>query len=280
MRYLTWLTGIAILLSSCHTAEFIQHTPALVNSGMHTDKDQFTGRALYSTGSSTSSSFENSNVASPYQQVRGVQAQGSFAADDHLAVQGAFMHSAEKGGSTQNGAKTIVYNYNRNVAEAGLAYFHSLGTESNFYFELGTGAGMGTYKATENPSVAVPGGRFYNHNVIKFYLQPLAYFVSPNIHMQIGFRFSVVNFNQIKSDYTQSERQFRDLPAGPKLSTTVVDYFFRTDIFPPGAEWIGLTTQLQLSTDLQKKYFSNMNDNNYGIGIIFRLSSSPKSKGK
>lgn len=97
MRYLTLLSGLIIIFSSCTTAEFIQHTPTLVNSGMHTGKDQFTGRALYSSGSSTTNNVDNSAGASPYQSINGFQAQGSYSVASNLAIMGSHMYSGEKG---------------------------------------------------------------------------------------------------------------------------------------------------------------------------------------
>ncbi|MBN8686291.1 MAG: hypothetical protein J0M10_04715 [Chitinophagales bacterium] len=266
--------------TSCTTANFIQHTPSLVQSGTHTEKGEFTGRALYSTGSSSSNTVENSTGASPYQQVRGFQAQGSYAVDDHFAVQGSFMHSGEKGGSTENGVKSIVYDYNRNVAEAGLAFYQALGDKSNFYFELGGGAGLGSYKAKELSSLLVPGGRYYDHSVFKLYVQPSFYFISPNVHVQTGFKFASVNFNNIKSNYTSLEKQSRDLTLEPKLNTTVIDFFFRTDIYLPGLPWLGFSGQTQVSSELQKKFNTNINDNNYGIGVCFRFGELTEQKAK
>ena len=112
MRIVILLAGLACFFSSCTTAEFIQHTPTLVHSGMHTGKDQFTGRALYSSGSSTNNSVNNSTGPSPYQSLNGFKAQGSYSVASNLAVMGSILHSGENGGSEENQVKTLVYNYN------------------------------------------------------------------------------------------------------------------------------------------------------------------------
>lgn len=280
MRTFILTAIIAASISSCTTASFIQHTPTLANTGQHTGKDQFTGRALYSTGTSTTSSNKNTQGASPYQSVNGVQLQGSYSVSKSLAIQSSFMHSAEKGGSETGGSKTIVYNYNRNIAEFGLAYFNSISGSENFYGEVGVGAGIGSYKATENPSGLAPGGRFYNHNVSKIYIQPSIYYVSPNVHIAGGLKFSFLSFTSIKSDYSSDERITRSLPTGDKLSTNTLDYFVKAEFFTNNVPWLGISTQMLFSTDLQRKFNSRQNDNNYGVGLCFHFGDMNKSSKK
>jgi hypothetical protein len=274
MRKLLFIAFAAISFTSCTTAEFIQHTPTLANTGQHTAKNQFTGRALYSTGSSTSNSVSNDQGPSPYESVNGIQAQGSYSAGDHLAIQAAFMHSSEKGGSEESGNKNIVYNYNRNIAEAGVAYFNALGSGGDFFFELGAGTGFGSYKATENSSLLVPGGRHYDHNVAKLYFQPSVYFVSQNIHLSSGFKFSFINFSSIKTNYTDAERESRLITTAGSLSTTTLDYFAKVEVFTNKLPWIGLSSQVLFSTDLQKKFNTNQTNNNFGIGLCFRFGDT------
>jgi hypothetical protein len=271
MRTVLFFLLTLYILSSCTTAEFIQHTPTLANTGQHTDKGQFTGRALYSTGSSTSNSVDNDQGPSPYESVNGFQAQGSYAVSKSLAIQSSFMHSGEKGGSEDGGTKTIVYNYDRNITEAGLAYFSPISKNKDLFVELGAGTGFGSYKATENASVLVPGGRFYNHNVLKVYLQPSIYYVSKNVQVSGGFKFSIIRFNDIVSDYSPAERETRALPANNNLSTNTLDFFAKADFFTNKLPWLGLHVQLLTSTDLKKQFNTNQNDNNMGLGLCFKF---------
>ncbi len=276
MRYLTLLAGIVCFFSSCTTAEFIQHTPTLVNSGMHTDKDQFTGRALYSSGSSTSNNVDNSSGPSPYQSVNGFQAQGSYSVAPNLAVMGSYMYSGEKGGSEENQIKTLVYNYKRNITEAGLAFFQPLSDQKKFFFEVGGGTGFGKYSATELNSVLVPGGRYYNNNVFKLWLQPSFYFVSPYVHISSGVKIASISINSIRTNYTLAERESREITTASKFNTTTTDWFFRTDVFIPGAEWIGFSAVVMTTTDTKKRFNYNINDSNYGIGVVVKLGKNNK----
>lgn len=173
---------------------------------MHTDKDQFTGRALYSSGGSTSNSVDNSTGPSPYQSVNGFQAQGSYSVAPNLAITGLFMHSGEKGGSEENQIKTLVYDYKRNVTEAGLAFFQPFSERKKFFVEVSAGTGFGKYRATELNSVLVPGGRYYNNNVFKLWFQPSFYFISPYVHISTGVKIASVNINSIKTNYLAGAR--------------------------------------------------------------------------
>lgn len=276
MRYLTLLSGLIIIFSSCTTAEFIQHTPTLVNSGMHTGKDQFTGRALYSSGSSTTNNVDNSAGASPYQSINGFQTQGSYSVASNLAIMGSHMYSGEKGGSEENQDKTLVYTYKRNVTEAGLAFFQPFSDKKRFFFEAAAGTGFGKYNATEVNSVLVPGGRFYNNNIFTLWIQPSFYFISPNVHISSGVKVSSVKINAIKTNYSNIERETREITTAPELRTTTMDLFFRTEIFLPGAEWIGFSAETQQTTDTKRRFNSNINDSNFGIGVVIKLGKSHK----
>ncbi len=276
MRIIFLLAGILCFFASCTTAEFIQHTPTLVHSGMHTDKNQFTGRALYSSGSSTNNSVDNSTGPSPYQSLNGVQAQGSYSVAPNLAVTGSFMYSGEKGGSEENQVKTLVYDYKRNVTEAGLAFFQPFSDRKNFFFEAAAGTGFGKYRATEQNSTLVPGGRFYDNNVFKLWLQPSFYFISPYVHISTGVKIASIHINSIQTNYTLTERETREITTAPKLRTTTTDWFFRTEIFIPGAEWIGFSAITQQTVDSKRRFNSNINDSNYGLGIVLKLGQTHK----
>ncbi len=271
MRIVILLAGLACFFSSCTTAEFIQHTPTLVHSGMHTGKDQFTGRALYSSGSSTNNSVDNSSGPSPYESINGFQAQGSYSVASNLAVMGSFMHSGEKGGSEENQVKTLVYNYNRNIAEAGLAFFQPFSDAKKFFVEVGAGTGFGKYRATEVSSTLVPGGRYYDNNVFKLWLQPSFYFISPHVHISTGVKIASISINDIKTNYTLLERSDREITTANSLRTTTTDWFFRTEVFIPGAEWIGFSAITQQTVDSKQRFNSNINDSNYGVGLVFRI---------
>lgn len=276
MRNLALLAGIALAFSSCTTAEFIQHTPTLVNSGMHTDKNQFTGRALYSSGSSTNNSLDNSTGPSPYESINGFQAQGSFSVASNLAVMGSYMHSGEKGGSEENQIKKLVYDYKRNVTEAGLAYFLPLSLEKKYFFEAAAGTGFGKYSAIELNSVLVPGGRYYNNNIFKLWLQPSFYFISPYVHISAGIKIAAIHVNAINTNYTLPEREAREITTASRLRTTTTDWFFRTEVFIPGAEWIGFSAVTQVTTEMKRSFNSNINDSNFGIGVVVKPGKSHK----
>ena len=280
MKLLIPAVMFCILQTSCETSTFIQHTPTLANTGMHTGKGEFTGNLYYSTGSSSSNSYENGSGASPYQSVNGIQAQGSFSLFPSFALQAAYMSSDEKGGSKENGNKTIVYTYKRNITETGLAYFHAISKDKSFFMELGAGMGFGKYDAKENNSTLAPGGRYYNHDVTKFYFQPSFYFLSTNIHLSSGLKFSAISFKNITTDYTLQERESRLLPKYNSYNSATLDFFFKAEFFLNNLPQVGITTQALFSGELGNSYSGYLNDNNYGIGLRFRLGKPGNSDKK
>lgn len=278
MRIIILLALLAAGFSSCTTAEFIQHTPTLANTGQHTDKDQFTGKLLYSTGSSSSNSIVSSSGPSPYEKVRGIQTQGSYSVSNALAVQASYMHGNEEGGTEESNKKSVVYKYNRNITEAGLAWYKNLDQEKKFFIEIGTGTGFGRFKTTEVTSVIAPGGRFYDHSVLKLYLQPSVYYVTKNFCFSSGFKLAHINFNNIETNYSDLERTNRSITTEDKLSTTTLDYFVKGDAFLSELPWIGVNFQFLRSSDLGKKFNLNQTDSNFGIGLCFRFGQFAGAK--
>jgi hypothetical protein len=272
MRIIVLLILIIGSLSSCTTAEFIQHTPTLANSGQHTDKNQFSGNLLYSSGSSTSNSIVNNPGPSPYEKVRGVQAQGSYSLSTSLVVQASYMHSDEEGGSINANQKNFVYDYSRNIAEGGLAYYKNLNQQRNTFIEIAAGSGLGSFKTTEANSILVPGGRYYNHQVLKLYLQPSVYYTSNNFCVSVGFKYAYINFNDIKTNYSDIERTNRSITTDDHLSTSTLDFFTKADVFLTKLPWLGLSLQFLRSKDLGKKFYLNQTDSNFGIGVRFRFN--------
>lgn len=278
MRYLLPSVILLLALSSCETASFIQHTPTLANTGQHTGKNQLHGKLLYSTGSSTSNSSDNSSNTNPYESINGIQAQGSYSISSQLALQSSYMHSSEKGGSEGNGQTSIVYRYKRNVTEAGIAFFENLDKKNTFFAELAAGTGFGKFNATEVSSLQAPGGRFYNHNVFKLYFQPSIYYASPNLCMGFGLKFASIRFDRIQTDYTNTERETRDITTNSSLRATTIDLFLKTDVFLNSLPWLGFNAQFLYSTDQKKSFNYNQNDWNAGIGLSIRLDNPGRKK--
>jgi hypothetical protein len=275
MQSSTLLPAIFIFsLASCNTVKFIQHTPTLANTGQHTARNQLHGKLLYSSGNSTANSSDY--YGSDNESIHGLQAQASYSISNSLAIQSSFMHSSEKGASLRNSLtnrpKKIDYNYKRNITEGGLAYYKNLNAKKSFFIELAGGAGSGSYKATEANSVIVPGGRFYDHNVFKLYFQPSVYYASSNIVVSVGGKFSSINFNNIKTNYTSQEREARSITTDNKLNISTFDFFMKADFYLAKLPWVGLNLQMQTTTDLQPNFYLNQNDFNVGIGLSFRLN--------
>jgi hypothetical protein len=264
---------LSFVLFSCETAEFIQHTPTLTNTGQHTGKNQLHGKVLYSTGNSTSNSGDNSSEKNPYESVNGIQAQGSYSFSDKFAFHSSYMHSSEKGGSERAGAKDIVYRYKRNIMEAGFAFFDNLSSDNTFFVELAGGTGFGKFNSTEVNSVLAPGGRFYDHNVFKLYIQPSFYYASPLVGMSSGFKFSSIRFNNINTNYTSAEREGRSITTASGLTATTLDFFLKTDFYLKQLPWLGFNVQFLYSTDLKKTFNYNQTDWNAGLGLSFRLDN-------
>ncbi len=273
MKIFISLIFLLLLLASCNTPSFIHHTPALANVGGHTDGKQFTGRLLYGTGRS------NVNVSggylddfdNVYEHVNGVQAQGSYSVSPNFAIQASFMHSSESAG-TRETPKRKVYDYSRNIIEAGAAYFHALGKDKTFFFELSAGGGFGGYKANGYFIDGAADKRFYNHNVSKFYFQPSVYWAENKSTIAFGARLSSLRFSGINTNYSLFEKEIRGIPdAGSSFSAFTIDYFLKGDIFFKKTHRAGLTLDVMLGTEPSGKFNSQIIDKRYGIGVIIKL---------
>lgn len=283
MQSSTLLSAICIFsLASCNTVKFIQHTPTLANTGQHTARNQLHGKLLYSSGNSSANSSDINGLGDNNESIHGLQAQASYSISNSLALQSSFMHSSEKGASLRNSLTSrpekIDYNYKRNITEGGLAYYKNLNAKKSFFIELAVGTGFGSYKATEANSVIVPGGRFYDHNVFKLYFQPSVYYASSNIVVSVGGKFSSINFNNIKTNYTSQEREARSITTDNKLNISTFDFFMKADFYPAKLPRVGLNLQMLTTTDLQPNYYLNQNDFNVGIGLSFRLNTKGGKK--
>lgn len=268
----------AVSLASCYTAEFIQHTPTLANSGQHTKKGEFTGKAMYSTGGSTANSKTNAQQENPYESINGIQAQVSYAVAKNIAVQGSYMHSGEQGGSIKSSTKDIVYKYKRNMAEAGMSWFAPINKKETFFFEMAVGAGFGKYKSTGAASVTLPGGRFYNHNVTEFFIQPSLYSITTNgnIYSGLGVKIANVNFNNISTNYSAAERDSREITNAVKLNTQTVGIFTSVEVFTNRLPWLGISFQGMFTHDMGQRFNLNYNDFNGGIGLCIRPGRKSK----
>lgn len=273
MRKIFYLAAaiLSLVFCSCETAEFIQHTPTLTNTGQHTGKGQLHGRMLYSTASSSQNSASNSSGSSPYEKINGIQAQGSYSFASKFAVQASYMHSSEKGGSVNNGLRNIVFNYNRNIAETGFSFFDNIDKRNSAFVEFAAGAGFGKYNATEPDPAIAPGGGYYNHNVFKLYFQPSLYYASENFCTTLGIRYTSLGFNKITTNYSDDQRKSRSLTTASSIHTNTTDLFLKTDFYLSDLPWLGFTAQFQYCTDLEKKLSTNINDWNAGLGFFFRL---------
>ncbi len=276
--FYTFYTIAAVSLASCTTAEFIQHTPTLANSGHHTGKGEFTGRAMYSSGGSTVNGHSSRQEETPYENMNGLQAQGSYSITKNVAVQGSFMYSAEQGGSTKNGNRNIIYNYKRNIAEAGLAWFAPVNNKETFYFEMAGGAGIGKYKSTEAASQSAQGGRFYNNNVTEFFIQPSFYSVTENgnFYGAAGVKIANINFNNIATNYSITEKESREITTTGKLNTQTFGVFTRLEVFTNKLPWLGVSLQGMFTHDMGQRFNLNFNDSNGGIGLCIRPGRKSK----
>ncbi len=270
MRTIILFASLAIFLASCTTAEFIQYTPTLANSGMHTGKGEFTGRAMYSSGGSSANSYSNNQEQNPYELINGIQAQGSYSVAKNFALQGSFMNSAEKGGSTKAGNRNIIYNYNRTMAEAGLSWFTPLDKRESLFFEIAGGAGFGKYKSTEVASIIAPGGRFYNHNVTEFFIQPSLYNTNGNFNAATGIKIAGINFNNFSTNYTGTERETRNITTAGKLNTSTIGIFSRIEVFTNKLPWLGFSLNGMYVFETGQRFTQNFNDFNGGIGFCIR----------
>jgi hypothetical protein len=273
--FLLYFFILSLIIHSCKiAAPLVQHTPTLANMATHTKEKELVGSVSYSTGKDFRNGLFSSNNDSAYNQaISGIQIQSSYSIKSNIALFANYMSSNEENKTSYVLPPNNKYNYKRNRAEIGISFFNKMDDSKKFYSSIGIGFGLGKSEANEYLNAAILPNYFYNHNIISAYLQPTLYWVLTQLHIAIGMKMSFINFNNVITNYTSIEKTTRKLFTENSSNNFTVDYSLKFAYFLKQFPAIGLQYQAMLTSDLSRKFQSNHNGLNMGVGLCFKINA-------
>ncbi|HMJ47055.1 MAG TPA: hypothetical protein VK498_06970 [Ferruginibacter sp.] len=261
-----------LLLSSCYTPRYV-YSPAAHNVPLLTKKGD--SRLAFNYSSNLAFIQKSSKANNSY----GFDLQGAFAIGKHFALQSGYYSRQEKNeGNFSTNLDSSVIRYKRNLFEFGVGYYRLLDSASHFTFQVFSGAGIGKFSFTDNGKNQ--GGVFYNRfheaDITKVYLQPaLVFLPGPQISLSVSSRFSLINFHNINTDYTDSELRNYELDS---LGHSDVIFWEPSFINSFGFKKIpGLRMEYQLGMSLlMSRKFVDGRSFNFSAGLVLDLQKMLK----
>lgn len=209
MKFISIAIVAVVLLNACNAPKYV-YSPSTINAAFFTEKNQSrVGISYVSHGSETFSQndfFRRGKAA-------GYDAQAAFAVTDKWFLHGSIAHRKENLSSDKNSsARYASLDYKRNYFDGGIGYFTDITNDSTIYFQALAGYGFGKSAFTDfdNDPLA-PINRFHNNKVSKYFAQASIQFKLKNIKLQLPNRFTVVNFNNVETNYTVQEQSDNNL---------------------------------------------------------------------
>ncbi len=166
-KYVIFLFGVYILLTSCRTPRFV-YTPSTPNNPYFKEKGESKLAAYYSaTGTADEIPNEYNN---------GFDVQAAYATGKHWAITTDYFSRKEKDVftfNTSNFYDSSIVVYDRHITSIGVGYFKALVKNNTVFLNAFAGVGFGKFNFTDN---GVNNGanysRFHNSNITKWYIQP------------------------------------------------------------------------------------------------------------
>jgi hypothetical protein len=205
----TLITVLALLtFTSCYTPRFA-YSPTAHNVPVLAEKNDSKLAVSYSTNGdmrSTDNSYDRNRS-------NGIDVQAAYAVTNHIAVQGSYFSRSEKthDNTSDFGFDSSVVRYKRNLFEIGAGFFTPIDSKKRVFFQAFGGIGFGRFNFTDygrNSSYQLYY-RFHDADIFKYYLEPAISFRSSNevFAASLSTRFSVINFKNVKTNYTFQEKK-------------------------------------------------------------------------
>ncbi len=208
-RLPVWLCCIcmaALLLTGCYTPRYV-YSPSAHNVPLLTKKGDSKLGINYSSNLPGTKTIDDQVFRG---RSNGLDFHSAYAINKKFALQVNHFSRAEKnGGNYSTTLDSAVIRYHRRLTEIGAGYYTNFNPESNLIFQLFAGIGFGNFNFTDNGKDAnqLAYSRFHRAGIAKFYIQPaFQYRNNQKIAAALSSRFSVINFSNIKTDYTPQEQ--------------------------------------------------------------------------
>jgi hypothetical protein len=98
--------------------------------------------------------------------------------------------------------------------ELGFGYYTKIDQSAKLYFQAFAGVGIGKFSFDDDgqDDTGMPYHRFHQSDITKFYIQPAIMFQNEKrFAVSLSSRFSIINYGNIKSDYSQDELEKYEL---------------------------------------------------------------------
>jgi len=280
------LPGLALIVifAACNTPRYA-YSPNAHNVPVFSKQFDSKLSANYSTNADINSNDNNTNRYS-HNRANGYDIQGAIAVTDHIGVQGSYFSRRETTyGDAYNGDSSVV-RYKRNLTEFGAGYFTSINKKDKIFFQVYAGVGFGKLKLTDASKDfnGVQYTRFYNSDIRKYYIEPAIIFRNKEIFAaSLSTRFSVINFRNVSTNYTQDEKQSYRLDSLNRYGTVFFEPAFVNSYGFNKLPGFRIEYQLGFSVpiDLNSEPILDYRPFNFSIGLVFdigKLIKGPANK--
>ena len=258
---------ITLVFVSCYSPRYVyspvtQDIPLLSNKG----DAKLGGYIAGGLGSNDLKQFKNGSNF-------GLDFHAAYAFTNHFAGALNYYTRWERNGADNDVqvGDSILIKYKRNLFELGTGYFSTF-NHSNTSFQVFGGVAFGKFTINEsNPPNRVPYARFHSSDITKISIQPaIIAGIHKNFTAAFSSRFSMVYYNHIKTDYSETELKdyfLSDLSRSPVFFwEPAMDYVF-------GFKKIaGVKLELQAGISvLMNRRFVDYRTINFGLGITSNL---------
>lgn len=265
---------ISTILISCRAPQYYIYAPSPPVNPFFKEKGDSKLSAYLSGGSGS--------------YVPGADLQAGYAITEHLAVTGAFFSRREKNTyysswNTGSGTDSVVNRYRRKMGEVGMGYFRKVNYRGNATLNIYGGYGWGTFyfKETGTSNGGSAYTRTHESDVRKWYVQPSIHFMRGKVfRLGIATRFSLVNYGNIRTDYSNTELTDRTLNQFADRTHLFVEPTVNMQFcFPP--PWIKLDMGITVCPIYDNSYEYNRLQHrslSASIGLTFDLGKISGNK--
>ena len=271
MKYAVFASLLLIAFSSCDTSRYA-YNPNAHNVPILAEKGDSKIGASYSNNLwvlNAESEDEYDKTIS-----HGADVQGAIAVTNHLALQGSYSLRREREtyyNTFNNPFDSSKVSYKRNFFEAGVGYFTALDRKKRILFQVFGGVGFGNTDINDR-GVLFTGGnysRFYETDLNRFYLEPAITFRAREIFAaSIATRFSVLNFRNIRTNYSFNEKQDLNLDSLDRYAVGFFEPVFVGSFGFNSLPGFRIEFQTGLSIMLADN-FLNYRPFNFSVGLVF-----------
>lgn len=267
---------IVIVASSCTTKRYI-YAPSTPNIPYFNQEGDSKAAAFYSTAGNGDLERRKSD---------GLDLEGAYALSDHWAVTTSFFYRKERDRETGRSIfDSSIVNYKRKIFEVGGGYFIPFNPKKTITMNVYGGVGLGKFLMNENGTkTGSPYDRFYNVNVLKWYVQPsLNFMPGKYFRFALYFKPTFVRYGEYTSDYLPEEFEYFGFQ---KIHRQVINFFemgYDLQLGIPKVPWLFIEHSVSV---VRKDYIrvsplvSRFGNISVGLNVNFGKMQEAKKKEK